>query len=850
MAVQVMLFVLALLVRTAFTHSFTCDTTCLPSTTVEVETSPIAVNATLAVDGTLDITILVNVSNYPQQLIDVYFLWENSYPCRTFSAPFWQTGAQRLYYPLIFDMQLNNPNLAFGLGFYTTKRLAGLGTRRNTDTYKTDFVFQPVAPLIPFASFIDSNMIPETWADSRAASNISSGLEALLDLLLEGDSNPHIKFRAGSRRVIIQAACSQVGVAGDVAPRLLMTSPVELPANVPFPPPNLYNGFLDNTCKITGNVCTDACGVITSTADPNVLPDATCGGCGLRSGVVSSLNITQFNYGSCTDYPSVAGFISTVKHNVSTPYEFIAFVPNITIGGAHTDYSGNSNSAFFQTLIDAVFVAPGVRSYVINSTLDLASYIQNAYPVSIVPPTVQIVPIVPSTGLPGDFDGLSPLVSGMTCNLTLCVYTVTLNYTDGGNGTFEVVFNGNPDTAVIINVENCQRPTQSRSGSHHSKSKTSSHNSKSGSNSHHVKTHSASHHSPSKSKSHHSKSKSTSHHSKSRSQSHHSHSKSTSKHSRSKSKSHHSHSKSASHHSKSKSQSHHSHSKSASHHSKSHSKSHHSHSKSASHHSKSKSQSHHSRSKSASHHSKSHSKSHHSHSHSKSASHHSPSKSQSHHLKSHSISHHSHSKSKSHHSSSHSKSHHSLSKSASHHSRSHSQSHHSRSASHHSRSHSKSHHSHSKSASHHSKSRSKSHHSQSHSKSHHSHSDSQSHHLKSHSISHHSHSQSKSTSHHSKSNSKSHHSRSPSLSESHQSRSTSHHTASQQSLSKSAKHPASRRGNHTGPSPSLTTTDIITISTVVPFAVLIACCCCCIPLIFDEDDDDDERRRRRRRRLF
>ena len=83
----------------------TCSTTVTPSDTVLVDdTAPVTVNATIAVGGTLDITILVNVSNYPPQLIDIYFLWENSYPCRTFSAQFWQSGAPPI---------LTKPTLSF-----------------------------------------------------------------------------------------------------------------------------------------------------------------------------------------------------------------------------------------------------------------------------------------------------------------------------------------------------------------------------------------------------------------------------------------------------------------------------------------------------------------------------------------------------------------------------------------------------------------------------------------------------------------------------------------------------------------------------------------------------------------
>jgi hypothetical protein len=778
--------------------------------------SPNNINLTIVPEGPIiNVTVVVNTSSLPLVPVDVYFLWETSFNARVFSHQFWQPytpDSERLFL-LMRTMREINPGIKFGLGFYTTKRLAGLGTLRVDDFYNTDYVFKPITPVTDVIGVIDSNMITTQWASTPAAANVSSALEALMHVMIVGDTDPNIRFRPGSRRVLVVAACSQVGVEGDVLPRLLSQALTEYPGGYLFPGKNDYDGVLENDCALYGvnATCYTEMGcMINNIGTPNTLaPDVDCS-CPLRTGTISALNMSQFTDGSCEDFPTPEGAANATS-GVSFEYEIVAFVPNVLVDGNPTDFSGGQNSDFFQMVIDQLV---GGRGHVINNTNNLGSFLVNAYPPS---PAIPIVTFVPTPPI----DVISYEL--LSCNDTECVFVFTFNYTSNATGVYDILIGSD---VVTVQVSGCDFTSDSQSASHESQSHRSLSKSDSGSHvspskslsrshrsaSHHSgsDSHSKSHASVSESrsrshqsKSHHSAShRSASHHSKSDSHSKSLHSKSHHSDSTSDTKSHHS----VSHHSGSGS-----HSKS--HRSKSESSSQSHASKSTSHeslHLNSYSMSHHSGSRShrsASHQSHSHhSKSHGSKSLSGSASHHTVSRhSHSHHSgsDSHSVSHHSSSQSHSNSHQSKSSSHESLhvnSYSKSH--RSESKSH--RSASHRSHSHhSVSHNSHSdsRSNSHHSKShRSHSHHSpsKSHSASHYSGSDSgsKSHHSKSHrSVSHHSGSESGTASHHSLSDSstKSHASKSTSHFSHHlKSHSPSHHSVSHHSNSHHSKSHHSR----------------------------------------------------------
>jgi hypothetical protein len=606
---------------------------------------------------------------------------------------------------------------------------------------------QPFSPLVPIThsiNLVDSAMIRAQWASVRQMSNVSTGLEAFMQLLLPGGPlAPEIRWRNGARRVVILAACTQPGVQGDITLRLLapLTEFLANGSSAPFPVLNNYNNIMEADCTLRGKLCGPPCG-LRPAASPNILPSAICT-CGLRTNFVDITNYTQFYNGSCEDFPTPAGVAAAVNMSGVAAPELIVFAPVPTSAGA-AQCTGTREVGFYESLIAIM----GGGGMIVNDTLDLQNAIGNMFPPEPAPPTVNI-----SGGGAADIVGYQII----SCNASLCIFNFTFNNTLNTDANAVITFDGVP---AVVYLRVCRLPTgtssKSASVSHRSDSRSRSHSSshasksRSHSSSHHSlnetrsishrsnsRSHSASHMSASRhSKSHLSKSRSPSHMSASRhSKSHHS-------------KSHrsNSHSRSASHMSKSH--------MSKSHHSKSHRSKSHSHS--ASHMSKSHmSKSHHSKSHRSK--SRSHSASHHSLNETRSRSHHSRSESPSHMSKSHRSRSH---KSQSHMSKSRSHSHHSKSRShsASHMSASHmSKSHHSRS--HESRSHSRSRESNSYSSSHESLSLSAS-------------------------ASH----ESKSTSHVSKS--PSHESRSRSASSSHESHSASHHSAS----ASHAKKPSRRGG--------------------------------------------------------
>lgn len=401
-------------------------------------------------DQTVTLTVTVNVTGAPAQPVDIYFLWENSQQARPMSYSFWQPivpNSRRLWF-LMLQMRAFNPAIKFGLGFFTDVRLAGLGALTSVPL-DIDFPFRPIVPITSSVNLIDSQMISARWSNMPPMSNVSSALEALMQVALNANT-PQLGFRPGSRRVIILAAATLPGVQGDMTPRLLapLTELLGNGSYTTFPIANNYNNVMESDCQLIGRVCSDSC-TIMNLGHPSVLPNAACS-CALAPGTVWLPNVTQFAAGSCEDFPTPAGAVGA-GGGALTGYEFVAFIPNV--GG--TDFSSGQNSAFFDeliTLMGGPTTPWGGERYIINNTLDLASHIKHAYPPAVAPPAVTYSP-----------DPMPDLLGyTVSCNMSMCTYVFSFNYTSGGAGVYEIIIGGTP---VVVNVTNCARPTSSHSPS-------------------------------------------------------------------------------------------------------------------------------------------------------------------------------------------------------------------------------------------------------------------------------------------------------------------------------------------------------------------------------------------------
>ena len=470
------------------------------------------------------LNIQINVTeSFPIQPTDVYILWDTSYSSRSFSYHYWRPNSRRLLGIMNATLQ-QNPDVRFGLGFFTTKRLLDIG-------HGGDYVYRHVVDVTANISKVDLFFSGLSWATTPAVGPYTSSLEAFLQVMLTANNTG---FRPGSRRVVLLATDVMFGQQGDVAARTL--SPLvetEDNSTFAFPRPNNYNGVLENNCTLAGNVCYDTCSPTLfqpRTANPSIY--CQCGMVPINTlvpGVISKVNTSQFASGSCEDFPTQAGVASIAQ---ALGFELIAFTPLDTLGT-------NISNAFRQLNLL-------IGSGSVITSLDLRARLP-----PLVPQTVGAIPV---TWDVSTIDG----VSIGECNLTACTFIFEFSYPPGGsqvNGT--IVING--DYNITVDVQVCiqsespsftETPSESLSDSPsetftesntHTKSQSKSH---SHSTTH--KSHSQSHKSKSKSKSH---SQSHESHSKSHSQSHKSHSKSHSPSHKSKSKSHsksHSHSQSQS----------------------------------------------------------------------------------------------------------------------------------------------------------------------------------------------------------------------------------------------------------------------------------------------------------------
>jgi hypothetical protein len=388
----------------------------------------------------INMVAYISAADLPRKPIDVYFLWDVSARARNMSHAFWQTGPRRLYATLL-SMRILNPALFAGLGFFTTKRLSGMGIN-------PDFVFRPVVPVTANIISIDSNMITEHWTNdppNQTHSNVTAGLEALMHVILNSES---LGFRPGSRRVIILATASFPGVETDVAKRVIFNG-TQQPENVPYPRPNDYDETLEADCFVADAlVCPDECALVPQGHPDVVFPPNVVCACPKELRQLSVSNISQFAAGSCEDFPSVAGVVARIsnQNNASVlPFELLAFVPDIV---DVSEYSNGQNSRFFQELIDQL----GGGGRVINSTLDLASFIETQYPPEPTPPPMTFQPYMSANIVN---------VTLISCNQTVCAYEFTFAANgDVGNFTASV---GN--SSVTINILECDPFTNSQSAS-------------------------------------------------------------------------------------------------------------------------------------------------------------------------------------------------------------------------------------------------------------------------------------------------------------------------------------------------------------------------------------------------
>lgn len=392
--------------------------------------------------GPLTVPVRVDLSTFPFEPLDVYFLWDSSYTARYFSSHFYKTSTHRLL-GIMNAIKAHSPNAWFGLGFFTVKRLVDIGNAN-------DYVFHNVVNMTGTPIVVDNAFNAHNWSALKPVSDITSGLEAFMQVMLRSDTS--LGFRHGSRRVVIWATDVMYGQEGDVSPRIL--SPLtEYNPSSPFPVPNNLDAVMESNCRMTGLVCLDTCSP-TMYQPRTLIPSVYCK-CGmlpynnLQMGTIDYHNVTQFDEGSCEDFPDQVDVVNIAQ---LAGFDLFAVVPIDTL----------------QTHLENTFLT-------LTSQISANSHVFTAYDLNILlPPLLPGVPLSPYVNTTM-IDFLSWTYGN--CNATACTFNFTFDWQPSGGGDFVITING----AVFLNVhvDECVTPSNSESNSHstshHSKSRSHSH---------------------------------------------------------------------------------------------------------------------------------------------------------------------------------------------------------------------------------------------------------------------------------------------------------------------------------------------------------------------------------------
>jgi hypothetical protein len=404
---------------------------CPPSTYIYTNTPQ---NLTLLLRQADPVVACVTVPGpFPVAPVDIYLLWDAGYSARAFSYHYWRPNSRRIL-KVMNATQQANPNVRFGLGFFTTKRLFNIGVAN-------DFVFRHAVNITANISAVDDPFVDSVWSKVKSVSPITSSLEAFVQVIL--DSN-NTGFRPGSRRIVLIATDIMFGQQGDVGARIYPGSNLletENATTVPFPRQNNYDGVLDGSCTVSGNVCRDVCTIVslgppaTRASNPSV--DCYCGGPGIFwPGTLSIANVTQFAAGSCEDFPAQSRAAEIAQAN---RFEIFAFVPIDTLG---TNLTGAFKE--LNILIGGGAVITGLELRTILPPL--------------VPPTVDSGAI----SVTWNVSALTDISVG-PCNMTACTFCFTFGAPPGVDETGTgITING--AVYVPVDTQVCE-PSQSQSQS-------------------------------------------------------------------------------------------------------------------------------------------------------------------------------------------------------------------------------------------------------------------------------------------------------------------------------------------------------------------------------------------------
>jgi len=281
------------------------DLTNCPASSVEYQPNEIDVQL---FDGDPQASAILHVNASCQPEVDFYFLWDSSYSMRTYSSRHWGTKKKSLF-NIINNMTKFNANMRFGLGFFTTKRLAGVG-------WKYDFVFRHAVSMTTNASLINQQFTYNaTRLLTSAASDVTSALEALLQVIKRSDLS--LGFRPGSFRKILVVTDAFFGQQYDATVRILQpltenTGPSFGNAVVPAFPKNNLDATMESDCVLHGFLCPDTCQLL-GTGVYNVLPSVYCHNCVLKNMSISRLNTSQFAEGSCEEFPNITAMVAEIN---------------------------------------------------------------------------------------------------------------------------------------------------------------------------------------------------------------------------------------------------------------------------------------------------------------------------------------------------------------------------------------------------------------------------------------------------------------------------------------------------------------------------------------------------------
>jgi hypothetical protein len=280
-----------------------------------------------------------------------YFLFDSSSNSRASFHKYWKNNGALLQSNIIEPIQQKSKiPIRFGLGSFTTKRLAGLGW---ADDYPFEHVFDLSSDIAGLCAQFATNVTRSTFT---SASNYSSSTEALMQVILGLSAG---KFGANpaedAETHVFLATDRTFGTPGVFSSRWLAPLTEFLNSNnwainQTALAPNNLNDVMEDNCTLYGMACPDVCTLNLNFALPGA--PVVCEACALQLATISKLNATQFAAGSCEDFPptpavATLGAIRGVVLHVVSGLAALNSSPYTQLHGLTTSYNGAGGEGYF-----------------------------------------------------------------------------------------------------------------------------------------------------------------------------------------------------------------------------------------------------------------------------------------------------------------------------------------------------------------------------------------------------------------------------------------------------------------------------------------------------------------------